>query len=65
VIDDNSATRLADRIAELTAAMAKNAPADVVTALGVELRKLAESGIAKGARRVGEKPPISACPRQT
>jgi hypothetical protein len=60
--EDIGATSLTDRIAEFTTAMAKNAPPEVVTALDAELRKLAESGIAKGALRVGEKVPDFSLP---
>ncbi len=60
--DDISATSLTDRITEFTTAMAKNAPPEVVAALGKELRKLTESGIAKGAPRVGEKAPDFSLP---
>lgn len=59
---DMSATSLTDRIAEFTTAMAKNAPSEVVTALGAELRKLAESGIASRALKVGEKAPDFSLP---
>ncbi len=55
--DDVSATALRDRIGEFTAAMAKNAPPEVIAALGAETRKLAESGIAQRALGVGAKAP--------
>ena len=59
---DVSATSLEDRIAELTSGMAKHAPPEVVATLGAELRKLAESGIAKGALQVGARAPDFALP---
>ncbi|HEY3817679.1 MAG TPA: redoxin domain-containing protein [Polyangiaceae bacterium] len=55
--DDISATALRDRIAEFTSGMAKHAPPDVIATLGTELRKLAESGIAKRALQLGAKAP--------
>jgi len=60
--DDVSATSLADRIGAFTTAMAKNAPPEVIAALGTEMRKLAESGIAKGALGVGAKAPDFSLP---
>ena len=50
-----STTSLGDSIAAFTANMAKHAPAGVVATLGAELRKLADSGIAALALRVGAK----------
>lgn len=50
-----STTSLGDSIAAFTANMAKHAPAGVVATLGAELRKLADSGIAALAPRVGAK----------
>ena len=52
-----SATSLRDRIAEFTTNLAKDAPPEVIATLGTELRRLAESGIAKGALQVGAKAP--------
>jgi peroxiredoxin len=60
--DDITATSLTDRIAEFTSAMAKNAPPEVLSALGAELRKLTESGIASGALKVGVKAPDFSLP---
>lgn len=54
---DISATSLSDRIAEFTTNMAKQAPAEVLATLGAELKKLAESGIARGALQVGARAP--------
>ena len=50
-------TSLRDRIAEFTTNMAKNAPPEAIATFTAELRKLAESGIAKGALQVGVKVP--------
>jgi peroxiredoxin len=55
--NDVSATSLRDRIAAFTAAMAKDAPPEVMATLSIELRKLAEFGIAKGALQVSMKAP--------
>jgi peroxiredoxin len=60
--DDTTATRLTDRISEFTTAMAKNAPPEVIASLGAEMRKLAESGIAKRALGVGAKAPEFSLP---
>jgi peroxiredoxin len=57
-----SATSLRDRIAEFTANTAKDAPPEVIATLGTELRRLAESGIAKGALQVGAKAPDFSLP---
>jgi len=57
-----SATSLADSIATFTAGMAKHAPAEVVATLGIELRKLADSGIAERALKVGAKAPAFTLP---
>ncbi len=59
---DASATSLHDRIAEFTANMAKHAPPEVITTLGAELRKLAESGIMKGVLKVGAGAPDFSLP---
>jgi peroxiredoxin len=55
--DEVGATALKDRIAEFTSGMAKHAPPEVIATLGVELQKLAQSGIAKGALQPGTKAP--------
>jgi len=60
--DDISATSLKDRIGEFTTAMAKNAPAEVLTALAAELHKLAESGIATQALVVDARAPDFSLP---
>lgn len=60
--DAVSATSLRDGIAEFTANMAKAAPPEVIATVGAELRRLAESGIAKSALRVGAKAPDFALP---
>jgi peroxiredoxin len=57
-----SATTLADSIATFTAGMAKHAPAEVIATLGAELQKLADSGIAGRALRVGVKAPAFTLP---
>jgi peroxiredoxin len=59
---DVAATSLADRIAEFTAGMAKAVPQEVVAVLGAELKKLAESGIAKNAVHAGAKAPLFSLP---
>lgn len=51
------ATSLRDSIAAFTANMAKHAPAEVIATLGAELKKLADSGIAARALKVGTKAP--------
>src|SRR5271156_1411207 len=53
-ISENS---LEDSIAAFTAEMVKHVPTEVVSTLGTELRKLADSGIAGGVLRVSEKAP--------
>jgi peroxiredoxin len=60
--DAISATSLKDSIAEFTTAMAKNAPPEVIASLGAEMHKLAESGIAKRALKVGAKAPDFSLP---
>ncbi len=55
--DDGRATSLMDQIAAFSAAMARQAPPEVVTALAAELRKLADSGIAKRALNAGARGP--------
>ena len=55
--NDVSATSLRDRIAEYTTAMANAAPPEDIATLSAELRKLAESGIAKDALQIGGKAP--------
>jgi peroxiredoxin len=57
-----SATSLTDSIATFTAGMAKHAPSEVIATLGAELRKLADSGIAARALRVGAKAPDFSLP---
>ncbi len=54
---DLQATSLRDSISAFTASMAKHAPAEVIAALGAELQKLAESGIAGRALAAGAKAP--------
>jgi peroxiredoxin len=61
----NAATSLKDSIAEFTATMAKHAPPEVIATLGVELKKLADSGIAARALQVGAKAPDFSLPDST
>lgn len=61
----NAATSLKDSIAEFTATMAKHAPPEVMATLGVELKKLADSGIAARALQVGAKAPDFSLPDST
>jgi peroxiredoxin len=61
----NTATTLKDSIAAFTATMAKHAPPEVIAALGVELKKLADSGIAARALKVGAKAPDFSLPDST
>jgi peroxiredoxin len=60
--NDIGTTSLADQIAAFTAGMAKAVPPDVIAVLGAELKKSAESGIAKKALQVGEKAPDFSLP---
>jgi peroxiredoxin len=60
--NDVSATSLKDRIAEFAATMAKHVPPEVVVTLSVEIKKLAESGIAKRALQVGSRAPDFSLP---
>ncbi|GJE03631.1 peroxiredoxin-like family protein [Methylobacterium isbiliense] len=60
--DDLSATSLAEHIAEFTSAMTKQAPPEVVAKLGIELEKLASSGIAKQALATNGKAPDFSLP---
>jgi peroxiredoxin len=62
---NNAATSLKDSIADFTAAMAKHAPPEVIATLGVELKKLADSGIAARALQVGAKAPDFSLPDST
>jgi peroxiredoxin len=55
--NDVSATTLKDRITEFTSGVAKHAPPEVLAGLGVEIKKLAESGIARQALQIGAKAP--------
>jgi len=59
---DVSATSLGDRITAFTAGMAKHAPPEVLATLGAELKKMAESGIAKRALQVGASAPDFSLP---
>ncbi len=59
---NDAATSLKDSIAAFTAEMAKHAPPEVVASLGGELAKLADSGIAARALRVGAKAPDFSLP---
>jgi len=61
-LDPTSATSLADTIATFTAGMAKHAPPEVLATLGAELHKLADSGIATRALRLGAKAPDFSLP---
>jgi peroxiredoxin len=54
---ETQATSLQDSIAAFTANMAKHAPAEVISTLGAEIRKLADSGIAARALKAGAKAP--------
>jgi peroxiredoxin len=62
---NNAAISLKDSIAEFTATMAKHAPPEVIATLGVELKKLADSGIAARALKVGAKAPDFSLPDST
>lgn len=55
--DPLTATTLKERIAEFTSQMAQHVPEEVISTLGAELRKLAESGIASKAPAVGARAP--------
>jgi peroxiredoxin len=61
-MNDLSATTLKDRIAEFTSNVSKHAPPQVLATLGEELRKLAESGIARKALQAGAKAPEFSLP---
>jgi peroxiredoxin len=50
-------TSLRDRIGELTARLAQQAPPEVIGTIGAELRKLAETGIASRALSAGDRAP--------
>jgi peroxiredoxin len=57
-----SATSLKDSIAAFTAGMAEHAPPEVIAAVGAEIHKLAESGIAKRSLQVGARAPDFSLP---
>lgn len=57
-----TATSLRDRIAELTARIAHQAPREVIATIEAELRKLAESGIASRALSAGDRAPAFTLP---
>jgi len=59
---DISATSLKDAVAGFIANMVTHAPPEVIATLRTEIAKLAESGIAKSALRVGAKAPDFALP---
>ena len=54
---DLHASSLKDRIDTFMQGVAKHAPPEVLAGLAAEIKKLAESGIARGALRVGAKAP--------
>ena len=58
----NTATSLKDSIAEFKGTMAKHAPPEVIATLAAELQKLADSGIAARALRVGSTAPDFSLP---
>jgi len=60
--DTTSATSLKDSIATFTAGMAKHAPPEVIASVGAEIKKLADSGIAGRALRVGQRGPDFSLP---
>ena len=55
-------TSLSDRIGELTARLAQQAPPEVIATIGAELRKLAETGIASRALSAGNRAPAFTLP---
>jgi peroxiredoxin len=61
-VTEITATTLRDRIAEFMQNMAKHAPAEVISTLAIEIRKLAESGIVKGTIAVGARAPDFSLP---
>ncbi len=60
--NDVGITSLKDRIAEFTAGMEKQAPPEVLATLGAELKKLADSGVVRGALKVGATAPDFSLP---
>ena len=54
---DTGATTLSDSISAFTTEMAKRAPPEVLATLNAEIKKLADSGIAKHALALGAKAP--------
>lgn len=60
--DDHSATSLTDHIAEFLSAMAKQAPPEILATLGMELEKLAASGIARQALTANARAPDFSLP---
>ena len=59
---DVSSQSLGDRISAFMQEMQKHAPPEVITAMGSELKKLAESGIVKHALQTGAKAPEFSLP---
>ncbi|HTK32196.1 MAG TPA: peroxiredoxin-like family protein [Candidatus Saccharimonadaceae bacterium] len=55
-------TSLRDRIAELVAGLARQAPPELIATIGAELRKLTESGIASRAMSAGNRAPAFTLP---
>ena len=60
--DTPAAKSLEETLADVTAGMAKHAAPEVLATIGSEIKKLAESGIAARALRVGAKAPDFSLP---
>jgi peroxiredoxin len=61
-MSENSAATLRERIEQLTAAMAKQVPPEILATFREELRKLAHSGIERLALKVGARAPDFSLP---